>query len=63
MFWECYADLKYPVMPMSYFRNRGFVSLVMCATVASMFYYSAVLLWYVLPFSHPARPYPLPVLR
>ncbi|KAF2735572.1 fungal trichothecene efflux pump [Polyplosphaeria fusca] len=43
--WEAFADQKYPLMPMKFFRNRGFISLVACATVASMFYYSAVLLW------------------
>ncbi|OAA64695.1 fungal trichothecene efflux pump [Niveomyces insectorum RCEF 264] len=43
--WETFADLKYPVMPMYYFRNRGWISLVSMATVASMFYYSAILLW------------------
>lgn len=43
--WEAYADLKYPVMPMYYFKNRGYISLVVCAVVASMFYYSAILLW------------------
>ncbi|KAF2110313.1 fungal trichothecene efflux pump [Lophiotrema nucula] len=44
-FWEAYGNNKYPLMPMKFFRNRGFISLVACATVASMFYYSAVLLW------------------
>lgn len=43
--WEAYADLKYPAIPVKFFANRGFISLVCCATVASMFYYSAVLLW------------------
>ncbi|KAH7119864.1 fungal trichothecene efflux pump [Dendryphion nanum] len=43
--WEAYGNTKYPLMPMKFFRNRGFISLVACATVASMFYYSAVLLW------------------
>ncbi|KAF2814997.1 fungal trichothecene efflux pump [Mytilinidion resinicola] len=44
-FWEAFGGSKYPLMPMKMFRNRGFISLVTCATVASMFYYSAVLLW------------------
>ncbi|KAF2254749.1 fungal trichothecene efflux pump [Trematosphaeria pertusa] len=44
-FWEAFGNSKYPLMPMKFFRNRGFISLVACATVASMFYYSAVLLW------------------
>ncbi|KAJ4357516.1 uncharacterized protein N0V89_002092 [Didymosphaeria variabile] len=44
-FWEAYGNVKYPLMPMKFFKNRGFISLVACATVASMFYYSAVLLW------------------
>ncbi|KPM38189.1 hypothetical protein AK830_g8362 [Neonectria ditissima] len=43
--YEAYANLKYPAIPVKFFRNRGFMSLVCCATVASMFYYSAVLLW------------------
>ncbi|ORY09230.1 fungal trichothecene efflux pump [Clohesyomyces aquaticus] len=44
-FWEGFGNTRYPLMPMKFFRNRGFISLVACATVASMFYYSAVLLW------------------
>ncbi|KAF1974292.1 fungal trichothecene efflux pump [Bimuria novae-zelandiae CBS 107.79] len=43
--WEAYGNTKYPLMPMKFFKNRGFISLVACATIASMFYYSAVLLW------------------
>lgn len=43
--WEGFANLKYPAIPVKFFVNRGFMSLVCCATVASMFYYSAVLLW------------------
>lgn len=43
--WEGYAELKYPAIPVKFFANRGFMALVCCATVASMFYYSAVLLW------------------
>ncbi|KAI0975287.1 fungal trichothecene efflux pump [Xylaria arbuscula] len=43
--YESYADLEYPAIPVKFFRNRGFISLVACATVATMFYYSAVLLW------------------
>ncbi|KAK1997770.1 fungal trichothecene efflux pump [Colletotrichum falcatum] len=43
--WEAFADLKYPAVPVRFFANRGFMSLVCCATVATMFYYSAVLLW------------------
>ncbi|KAK6218219.1 hypothetical protein LQW54_002973 [Pestalotiopsis sp. IQ-011] len=43
--WEVFADLEYPAIPVKFFRNRGFMSLVCCATVGSMTYYSAVLLW------------------
>ncbi|KAJ9133363.1 Fungal trichothecene efflux pump [Coniochaeta hoffmannii] len=43
--YEAYANLTYPAIPVKFFANRGFISLVTCATVASMFYYSAVLLW------------------
>ncbi|KAI1743240.1 fungal trichothecene efflux pump [Xylaria scruposa] len=43
--YESYVDLEYPAIPVKFFRNRGFISLVACATVATMFYYSAVLLW------------------
>ncbi|KAF5004796.1 hypothetical protein FDECE_8735 [Fusarium decemcellulare] len=43
--WEGFMDLKYPAIPVKFFANRGFISLVTMATVASMFYYSAVLLW------------------
>ncbi|GJC91286.1 fungal trichothecene efflux pump [Colletotrichum higginsianum] len=43
--WEAFANLKYPAIPVKFFSNRGFMSLVCCATVATMFYYSAVLLW------------------
>lgn len=38
--WEAKANLKYPAIPVKFFANRGFMSLVTCATVASMFYYS-----------------------
>ena len=44
-FWEAFGNQKYPLMPIKFFQNRGYISLVACATVASMFYYSAVLLW------------------
>jgi hypothetical protein len=30
--WEAFANQKYPLMPMKFFRNRGFISLVACAT-------------------------------
>ncbi|KAI8622965.1 fungal trichothecene efflux pump [Xylariaceae sp. FL1651] len=43
--YESIAELEYPAIPVKFFRNRGFISLVACATVATMFYYSAVLLW------------------
>ncbi|KAI1756854.1 fungal trichothecene efflux pump [Xylaria castorea] len=43
--YESCVDLEYPAIPVKFFRNRGFISLVACATVATMFYYSAVLLW------------------
>ncbi|KXJ90410.1 fungal trichothecene efflux pump [Microdochium bolleyi] len=43
--YEMKATLKYPAIPVKFFANRGFMALVCCATVASMFYYSAVLLW------------------
>ncbi|KXH59317.1 fungal trichothecene efflux pump [Colletotrichum salicis] len=43
--WEAFADLQYPAIPVKFFANRGFMALVCCATVATMFYYSAVLLW------------------
>ncbi|KAK7427225.1 hypothetical protein QQZ08_006338 [Neonectria magnoliae] len=43
--YEAFANLKYPAIPVKFFANRGFMSLVCCASVASMFYYSAVLLW------------------
>lgn len=34
--YESFADLKYPAIPVKFFANRGFISLVCCATVASM---------------------------
>ena len=43
--WETYGKLSYPIIPVEFFKNRGYMALVCCATVASMFYYSAVLLW------------------
>lgn len=43
--WEATAKLEYPAIPVKLFANRGFMSLVTMATVATMFYYSAVLLW------------------
>lgn len=33
--YEAFADLKYPAIPVKFFANRGFISLVTCATVAS----------------------------
>ncbi|KAI0169998.1 putative siderophore iron transporter [Hypoxylon sp. FL1284] len=43
--YEGFAKLEYPAIPVQFFANRGFISLVACATVATMSYYSAVLLW------------------
>ncbi|KAI1076195.1 trichothecene efflux pump [Whalleya microplaca] len=43
--YEGFANVEYPVIPVKFFANRGFISLVACATVATMSYYSAVLLW------------------
>ncbi|OTB01318.1 hypothetical protein M426DRAFT_323587 [Hypoxylon sp. CI-4A] len=43
--YEAVAKLEYPAIPVQFFANRGFISLVACATVATMSYYSAVLLW------------------
>ncbi|KAI2469550.1 trichothecene efflux pump [Annulohypoxylon bovei var. microspora] len=43
--YEAFAKLEYPAIPVQFFANRGFISLVACATVATMSYYSAVLLW------------------
>lgn len=34
--WEAFADLEYPAIPVKFFRNRGFMSLVCCATVGSV---------------------------
>ena len=34
--YEAYANLKYPAIPVKFFANRGFISLVACATVASV---------------------------
>jgi len=34
--YEAYADLTYPAIPVKFFANRGFISLVCCATVASV---------------------------
>jgi hypothetical protein len=42
---EAVATLSYPLIPFYLFKNRGYISLLTCATVASMFYYSALLLW------------------
>ncbi|TRX95059.1 hypothetical protein FHL15_004144 [Xylaria flabelliformis] len=33
--YESYVDLEYPAIPVKFFRNRGFISLVACATVAT----------------------------
>ncbi|KAI2620469.1 trichothecene efflux pump [Hypoxylon sp. NC1633] len=43
--YEAFAKLEYPAIPVQFFANRGFISLVACVTVATMSYYSAVLLW------------------
>ena len=34
--YESKMDLDYPVIPVRLFRNRGFISLVCCATIASV---------------------------
>ena len=34
--WEGFMDLTYPAIPVKFFANRGFISLVACATVASV---------------------------
>lgn len=34
--YEGTVDLKYPAIPVKFFANRGFISLVACATVASV---------------------------
>lgn len=34
--YEAYADLPYPAIPVQFFANRGFISLVACATVATV---------------------------
>ena len=41
-FYESYANLKYPLMPMSFFRNRGYISLVTIITISSMCYYAGL---------------------
>lgn len=43
--WESFANLKYPAIPVKFFANRGYISLVAIATVSSMVYYSSILLW------------------
>jgi hypothetical protein len=37
--------LQYPLVPPRLFRDRGYWSLVLCVTVASMFYYVSLILW------------------
>lgn len=34
--WEGFMNLTYPAIPVKFFANRGFISLVACATVASV---------------------------
>lgn len=34
--YEGFAKLEYPAIPVQFFANRGFISLVACATVASV---------------------------
>lgn len=34
--WEGFMNLTYPAIPVKFFANRGFISLVTCATVASV---------------------------
>lgn len=43
--YESFVQIEYPAIPVNLFANKGFMALVCCATVASMFYYSAVFLW------------------
>jgi MFS family permease len=34
--WETFGKLKYPIIPVQFFKNRGYMALVCCATVASV---------------------------
>lgn len=41
--YEAYANLTYPAIPVKFFANRGFISLVTCATVASVCHISTLM--------------------
>ncbi|KAF2821735.1 MFS general substrate transporter, partial [Ophiobolus disseminans] len=43
--YESYMPLKYPLIPMSLFRNARWLALVGVAAVATMFYYSLTVIW------------------
>ena len=46
VFYEVYADLKYPMLPTKYFKNvRGFTVLLVVCFVGGMLYYSMNVLW------------------
>jgi MFS family permease len=46
--WEGYAKLQSPLMPMRLFTNLEYVTLVICASIGVMVFYSMLVLWPVL---------------
>lgn len=44
-FWEAYSEQPSPLIPMHFLKNRGFMSLVVCATIGSCCYFPSVYLW------------------
>lgn len=43
--WEAYSKQPSPLIPMHFFKNRGFISLVVCATIGSCSYFPCIYLW------------------
>lgn len=43
--WEAYSKQPCPLIPMHFFKNRGFMSLVVCAMIGSCCYFPCVYLW------------------
>ncbi|KAH8651859.1 fungal trichothecene efflux pump [Tricladium varicosporioides] len=44
-FWEAYSGHEFPLIPMSLFKNVKYDTIVACASIAAMVYYSMTVVW------------------
>ncbi|KAI9812933.1 MAG: hypothetical protein M1827_004451 [Pycnora praestabilis] len=45
VFYEIFMPISFPLIPMRLFMNRGYISIIMTASVGAMLYYSLNVLW------------------